>query len=94
MKDSEREIKQKIRRYLKKIKFSKFVSYSPYPYGEPGTPDYVGCWNGKMYLIEVKQEGKGLSPIQKVRCNEWLKAGAVVLIAHSVNDIKNIIKEE
>jgi hypothetical protein len=88
VKDSEAEIKVKIKRYLKKLPNSKFVSYCPFPHGEVGTPDYIGCINGKTILIEVKCEGNALSKIQMLRCDEWLSAKAKVIIAHSVEELK------
>jgi hypothetical protein len=88
IKDTEAEIKTKIKRYLKKILHSKFVSYSPTPYGEAGTPDIVGCVKGKMVLIEVKVEGKNLTGLQVLRRDEWLSAGAKVIVAHSVKELR------
>ena len=88
----ERDIKNRIKRYLKKINSVKIVSYYAYIYGEPGTPDFIGCWDGKCILIEVKNEKGKLSPLQEQRIKEWKNVGAIVIVARSVDDIKNIIK--
>lgn len=93
MKDSETEIKRKIRRFLKTIPCSKWVSYSPYPYGEPGTPDIVGAIEGFMIMFEVKAPGGHLSAIQKLRRSEWLDAGVSIFTVRSVQEVKSCIKQ-
>lgn len=91
--DTEKEIKAKIRYYLKKIPNSKFISYTPYPYGESGTPDIIGCIEGKMILIEVKRKGGELTDLQKIRITEWEQAKANVFVVHSVEELKNFLME-
>ena len=93
MKDSEREIKAKIRRYLKTVDYLKVISYCPYPYGESGTPDLVGCYKGHMVLIEVKAPGKRLSVLQAKRKKEWEYNGATVIVAHCVDEVKEVINK-
>jgi len=90
----ERDIKKKIRKYLNTLPASKFVSYNPYPNGEAGTPDYIGCFQGLGVVIEVKAPGKDLSDIQKVRRREWRdEAGAFHIVAYSTEDVQRFFRE-
>jgi len=84
----ESDVKASCNRFLKKIPKSKFVPYSPYPYGEPGTPDKIGCINGQMILIEFKDKGKEPSALQKIRIKEWQAAGAKVYVIDSLKKLK------
>jgi len=90
--ESERDLKRKANRLLKQ--YGKFIPYNPYPYGEPGTPDKIGCINGKMILIEFKRKGKNLSPLQKQRKKEWEQVGAKVWVVHSIEELKNFLRKE
>lgn len=89
----ERDLKKNANRLLKKIPKSKFVPYSPYPYGEPGTPDKIGCVDGSMVLIEFKDKGKELKPLQRIRKKEWEDVGAKVHVVDSIEQFRKIIKE-
>ena len=89
---SERDIKKQCRKYLVTIPDSKWVSYNPYPTGEPGTPDVIGCINGNTILIEYKILGEDLSPLQRRRKEEWEQAGAVHFTIHSLNELKDSLE--
>lgn len=91
---NETSIKKKIRKYLNSLPHSKFVSYNPYPTGEAGTPDYIGCWNSLSVVIEVKAPGNNLSDIQMLRRKEWRdQAGSFYVLAYSVDDVKKFFNE-
>jgi len=92
MRETETELKRKATKILKK--YGKFISYNPYPFGEPGTPDKIGCINGKMILIEFKRAGSKLTPLQEIRKREWEKAGASVWVINNIEDLKNKLKKE
>ena len=92
IKDTEKEIKRKCNPILKR--YGKFISYNPYPYGEPGTPDKIGCINGEMILIEFKREGKKPTALQIQRHKEWRDVGAQVWVIHSVEELKEKIEDE
>ena len=87
----ESDIKKQCRKYLLKIPNSKWVSYNPYPTGEPGTPDVIGCINGTAVLIEYKIPGKDLSPLQARRKKEWENAKAIHFTIHSVKELESEI---
>lgn len=54
-----------------------------------GTPDIVGClpWNGRMFQIEIKDADGRVSPEQRDVMAEYKGAGALVLVARSVEDV-------
>jgi Holliday junction resolvase len=51
--------------------------FSPYTagFGKSGVPDIVGCRAGKLFGIEVKREGKGLTTLQARVCAAIETAG-------------------
>lgn len=89
----ERDIKKSINQYLKKLPSSKFVSYGSV-FGEAGTADIIGCINGRMILIEVKEARRQESSIQKARRREWTAAGALWLTVHSLKELKKLFNQE
>lgn len=93
IKESEKQLKRKCRKWLKSLSNSKWVSYNPYPTGEPGTPDMIGSINGRSVLIECKVVGKNPTPIQKVRIREWRQSGSLVFIVHTIDELKTFFKE-
>lgn len=56
-----------------------------------GDPDIYGCINGRMFLIEVKQPGQEPRTLQVKRLEDWASAGAVVGVAHSLEEAQDII---
>lgn len=34
-------------------------------FGRNGVPDIIGCYKGRFFAIEVKREGKKLTPLQE-----------------------------
>lgn len=72
---------QLIRRQLRILSEggAKAVKFNP-RFGEAGTPDIIGCYQSKCFLIEVKATvGGQLTPLQVRRCEEWREVGAVVI---------------
>ena len=59
-------------------------------------PDINGCWNGRMFKIEVKADPKGYKATQGqlLELMLWEKAGATTFIAYSVDDVKELIGED
>lgn len=65
--------------YLNSIPHGKAINIHGSPFSERGTPDIIGCVNGKLIAFECKRDGKeDLEKIQKWRLSEWIIAGAVV----------------
>lgn len=65
--------------YLNSLPNSKAINIHGSIFSERGTPDVIGCINGKMVAFECKRdESEDLTKIQKWRLSEWIAAGAVV----------------
>lgn len=60
-------------------------------YGTPGSPDIIVVQNGIFIGIEVKRPGGKLSPNQKLFCDALLKAGGRYIVAHSLEDVMEIL---
>jgi len=58
----------------------------------PSEPDISGCMKGRRVEIEVKLPGKKLTPGQEAAQRRWKRAGAVVGVAHSVEDAEEILR--
>lgn len=68
-----------ILRYLNSIPHGKAINIHGSPFSERGTPDIIGCIDGKLVAFECKRDEKeDLEKIQKWRLSEWITAGAVV----------------
>lgn len=57
-----------------------------------GIPDIIGCFLGRFVAFEVKQPGEKPTPIQRLTIQLLKKAGAVVEIVYSVEDVRKIIE--
>ena len=57
-----------------------------------GAPDLCGCYKGRHFEIEVKVLPDTPSDIQKFRLKEWAEAGAICIVAHSVDEVRRVIK--
>jgi hypothetical protein len=68
-----------ILKYLNSLPNSKAINIHGSPYSERGTPDIIGCINGRLIAFECKRdEREEPTAIQKWRLSEWITAGAVV----------------
>ena len=57
-----------------------------------GEPDLLIGYKGKLYLIEMKQEGGRLSPLQKAIHAEWRRAGIEVHVARSLEEVVEVLE--
>lgn len=65
--------------YLNSLPNSKAINIHGSVFSERGTPDVIGCIDGKMIAFECKRdESEDLTKIQKWRLSEWIAAGAIV----------------
>ena len=75
--------------YLNSLPNTKAINIHGGIYSERGTPDIIGCIDGRMVVFECKKsEHENLTKIQEWRLCEWLKAGAVV---GGVSDLSHVI---
>ena len=57
-----------------------------------GEPDLLIGYKGKLCLIEMKQEGGRLSPLQKAIHAEWRRAGIEVHVARSLEEVVEVLE--
>jgi len=56
-----------------------------------GTPDFIGCINGKVFAVEVKQPDKKPTAAQQAQLCRWKSAGAITAIVHSLEEFKSAV---
>ena len=56
-----------------------------------GDPDIMICHNGVFVAIEMKQEGKNPTPLQRLKLDRILASGGIAGVAHSLDEFKDII---
>lgn len=65
--------------YLNSLPKAKAINIHGSVFSERGTPDVIGCVNGRAVAFECKRTAnEDLEDIQKWRLSEWIAAGAVV----------------
>ena len=68
-----------ILKYLNSLPGGKAINIHGSVYTERGTPDIIGCIDGRAVAFECKRtDREDLEDIQKWRLSEWIAAGAVV----------------
>lgn len=84
---------QPILRYLNSLPNSKAINIHGSVYTERGTPDIIGCINGRTVAFECKRsEKESPEKIQEWRLSEWLASGAVVGCVSNVDQVKLILQ--
>ena len=86
MKSPEGYEKDDIEKYLKSIGCWYIRTFTG-GFGKSGVPDFVGCYRGRFFSIEVKREGKGPTKLQFMRMQEikdahgfaWAGTAAIVI---------------
>lgn len=68
--------------------------------GKAGLPDVLGVlggsyglYYGRLLGIEVKRPSKNPTELQKEALTELARHGAVVLVAHSINEVEELLKK-
>ena len=80
-------------KYLNSLPRSKAINVHGGIYTERGTPDVVGCVDGRAVAFECKRgDGEAPTRAQTWRLAEWLAAGAVVGAVSSVEDVDLILR--
>ncbi len=62
--------------------------------GVAGDPDIDGCIRGRSLQLEVKRPGEKPTLLQVKRLEEWRRAGAIVGVVVSVDEVKNLLAKE
>lgn len=58
-----------------------------------GRADINGCYKGRCFKIELKDESTGYRPTrqQKLYLEKWKRAGALVGVCYSIEDVKEVL---
>lgn len=80
-------------RYLNSLPNSKAVNIHGSVFCERGTPDVLGCINGRMVAFECKRStAETPEDIQMWRLSEWIAAGAVVGAVSDVQQADMVLR--
>ena len=90
---NEKHLTSKIIKYLNSLSQTKAVKFVGNESSETGTPDVVACIEGKAFPFEVKMEGNKPTKIQLYRIDQWKKAGAVVAVVYSLDEVRAIVTQ-
>lgn len=61
-------------------------------FGRAGTPDIVGCYQGRAFLLEVKVGGNAPTRLQEHEMESWDQSGAAVEVAREGFDVAGFLK--
>lgn len=91
----EKAIQEEIEQWLKSL--GKHCFYVRARMDKPhtvraGTPDFIGWLNGKPFALEIKRKGGKPTVEQNGELLRCQLAGAVVGVAHSLDEAKEILK--
>jgi len=91
---NEKRIENEIKAYIAQNGGLAYKIHGGDLYQETGIPDLLCCWKGLFFGIEVKDPTGKPSTIQLVQGARIKKAGGHFLIAKSLQDVKDYIKEK
>ena len=61
---------------------------------QSGWPDIIGSWQGRFFAFEVKRPGNNrVTELQLATLNKWRSAGGVVGVVHSLEEVRELLKE-
>ncbi len=87
---TEHSIERSILSYLNGLDGVKAVKWSQ-DGRQRGNPDIIACVHGRLLLIEVKRPGERPDKLQTATMVDWWSAGAVVMWASNLEDVKRYI---
>lgn len=62
------------------------------PYGVAGAPDLSLCVRGRRVELEVKTDVGRTTPLQEAELEKWRRAGALVGVVRSVEEVRSIVE--
>ncbi len=87
----EAKLTKKIKKHLESLKPDVWFYKSSDRYSS-GIPDFVGCYKGKFFAIEVKAPGKKPRPLQQFVIDSIKKSEGSCIYVDSFTDFKNFIE--
>ena len=87
----EKDITNKIMKYLKTVPNCFCWKEHGGMYGTAGIPDIIACINGRFYAFEVKTESGKLTKLQEIMIQRIQKANRKAYKVTSIDEVKNIL---
>ena len=85
---------QPILHYLNSLPNAKAINIHGGVFCERGTPDIIGCTNGRTILLECKRSPtEAAEKIQEWRMAEWRSAGAIAARVDDVSQVKELLEK-
>ena len=88
---AEKDIVNKIIKYLKTLDHCFCWKEHGGMYGTAGIPDVICCYHGRFIGLEVKTEKGKLTKLQEITIREIVKAGGTAVKVTSVEEVKREI---
>lgn len=86
----ESTLRKNVLNYLNSLPQCKAIKIHGNAYTEAGTPDIMGCIEGRAFFLELKVPGKKPTAIQERRLREWKEAGAITGVVTSIEEVRAI----
>lgn len=89
---TEKELVEKIRKYLGSIKGLFYWKEHGGQYGTAGIPDIIVCYKGRFIAFECKKIGGKPTLLQKITINKIIQAGGLAVIVNSLDQVQQVIE--
>jgi penicillin-binding protein-related factor A (putative recombinase) len=89
----EKDITNKILKYLKTQDKCYCFKEHGGSYGSAGIPDIICCYHGRFVAFEVKTEKGKTTKLQEVNIRNIREACGVALVVRSLDEVKDALKE-
>ena len=89
---SEKDITNKILKYLKTVPGCFAWKEHGGIYGTAGVPDIIACVNGRFVAFEVKTQTGKSTKLQKATIKKILAAGGVAAVVRSVDEVRAVLE--
>lgn len=90
---TERSIQSAVMTYLNKLDKCRAYNLHGSAWSGSGRPDIIGCYRGVAFLIELKRPHEQPTEIQLYEMRKWIDAGAIVIYATGLEQVKGMITE-
>ena len=89
----EKDITNKILKYLRSLDKCYFFKEHGGSYGRSGIPDIICCYQGRFVAFEVKPAHGRTTVLQDVNIKNIHKAGGLAVVVRSLDEVKSVLKE-
>lgn len=89
----EKDITNKILKYLKGLDRCYCFKEHGGSYGSVGIPDIICCYKGRFLAFEVKTQKGRTTALQEVNIRKINEADGIAVVVRSLDDVKNVMKE-